>query len=299
MQPTPFAAPAILYPPRMREHFDHDTFRDVIVRYSAVLGEHAEEIDRLNVFPVPDADTGTNMHLTVRGVVSALDGVPADLPGLCAAVKRASLIAATGNSGIIFSQWLHGFCGALDGLAAAGPDDLRRALHLAADAAYASVVEPREGTILTVARGAAEAAAGTSCQEVLSSAAAGARAALARTPDLLPVLREAGVVDSGGKGLAILFDVAAGVEVAPPVSTAPGPAAGHMDFYEVVFLLDADDVTALIERWRTIGDSITVSGDAGTWSCHVHTHDVGGAVEAALDLGRPRRIKVTPLPGEG
>ncbi len=281
--------------------------------YRDALRQHQESINRLNVYPVPDGDTGTNMALTLESVVGELDGV-SEMAGVCRAISHGSLMGARGNSGVILSQILRGVAKQFE----ATPDGadgrvMAEALAHAADAAYQAVMRPVEGTILTVARAAAEgASAGDDLVDVLERARAAAADALARTPELLAVLADAGVVDAGGAGFLLLLDaflhVADGrpipeAEQAPPAAQPAGvPAAllggGVADLrYEVMFLLEADDATlpAFREVWGGIGDSIVVVGGEGMWNCHIHTDDIGAAIEAGIDAGRPRRIRVTDL----
>jgi DAK2 domain fusion protein YloV len=268
-----------------------------------------EEIDELNVYPVPDGDTGTNLHLTVAAAVDALDDATPDGPReTCSALASGALLGARGNSGVILSQLLRGFADAVD----ENPVDaatLRKALAAAADAAYAAVAEPVEGTMLTVARAAAHAAADDGdLAETVARAASGAREALARTPDQLPVLRRAGVVDAGGRGVCVLMDALASVVTgrAPEPTTvhvearevddvqgAPADASGPS--YEVMYLLDAPEgaIPRLREALAALGDSLVVVGGEPTWNVHVHVDDVGAAVEAGVEAGRPHRIRVT------
>jgi DAK2 domain fusion protein YloV len=291
----------------------------VLSAYRDVLRLHQASINRLNVYPVPDGDTGTNMALTVQSVAEALaDADGTDLASVADAISLGSLMGARGNSGVILSQILRGIADAVRGSAGVdGPvvvDGLRRA----SEGAYRAVETPVEGTILTVVRAAADGAAAAGpagLVGVLEGARASAAAALARTPELLPVLRAAGVVDSGGTGLLLLFDaflhVAAGYELpvadpAGPGGEAPGPAGpeaggdnspGPGCRYEVMYLLEAPDeaIGSFRSVWAGIGDSIVVVGGDGTYNCHIHTDDIGAAVEAALDAGRPRRIRVSDL----
>ena len=184
--------------------------RQAVVAFRDALRAHQEGINRLNVYPVPDGDTGTNMALTMESVVTELDGVDADadLATLCKAIAHGSLMGARGNSGVILSQILRGFTAVagegdgIDGATFAG------ALTRAAAGAYEAVGNPVEGTILTVVRESAEAAEravpGT-LLEVASAALDGGEIALARTPEMLKVLADAGVVDSGGTGLLLLL----------------------------------------------------------------------------------------------
>jgi uncharacterized protein len=271
------------------------------------------EIDALNVYPVPDGDTGTNLLATMDSVVTALGRLApgASLADTMAAVAHASLMGARGNSGVILSQLLRGVAEVLGPLPAAGATDLQAALKRAADLAYSAVAKPVEGTVLTVARAAADraAAAGNDLDAVVRAACAGAAEALARTPSLLPVLAQAGVVDAGGRGLCVLLDALCSVVTGSAVAAAPDvlvprdPAApvaareaGSDEYaYEVQYLLDAGEeaVSRLRQVLAGLGDSLVVVGGNGLWNVHVHVNDVGAALEAGVEAGRPHRITVT------
>jgi DAK2 domain fusion protein YloV len=268
------------------------------------LAAHRREIDDLNVYPVPDGDTGTNLVLTMESVEAALRDVPDE--GVPAAAARGALLGARGNSGVILSQVLRGIADVLgDGSGA----EVRKALRHAADLAYAAVAAPVEGTILTVARAAAEAAeqAGDSLADVVTAAAVAATAALALTPTQLPALAQAGVVDAGGRGLCVVLDalVATVTGVAPVTEPAPlvprsmtalavARESGSDEYaYEVQYLLDAPSVESLRETLAGLGDSLVVVGGDGLWNVHVHVNDVGAAIEAGIEAGRPHRITVT------
>src|SRR6195952_4871643 len=298
---------------------------DVVRRFAdlAVDGLSAarEEIDALNVYPVPDGDTGTNMFLTVESardaMAEALAEHPDDLRLAMRAYARGALLGARGNSGVIFSQLIGAL---LRRIGTAGPDDRSAAVFadgmaLATDAAYAAVGKPVEGTILSVARAASEAAAAAAeipddrLGDVVRAAASAAREALARTPDQLPLLEQAGVVDAGGRGLCVVLDAAesaitgkrattgtphagAGIPVARIRTgdlTEGGPA------YEVMYLLETDDesIPPLRQELAGLGDSLVVVGGEGLWNVHIHVDDVGAAVEAGIRAGAPRRIQVT------
>lgn len=286
------------------------------------LSSAREEIDALNVYPVPDGDTGTNMFLTVSAARDGLrEAMAADaaieLPEAMNVLARAALLGARGNSGVILSQMLRAF---VRRLAAATVEDRRAdvmasAMSAATDASYAAVGTPVEGTILTVARAASGAALEAAkeptarARTILSAAAGAARLALARTPEQLPVLAQAGVVDAGGRGLCVVLDAAETTATgrrpspyAAPIGTHHIPVAVPTDdltedgpAYEVMYLLDADDeaVTSLRAVLATLGDSLVVVGGDGLWNVHVHVDDVGAAVEAGITAGRPHRIRVT------
>jgi len=285
--------------------------RQVLLRFRDAVRAHQEELNRLNVYPVPDGDTGTNMALTLESVGVALKDAQS-MQEVCEAISRGSLMGARGNSGVILSQILRGLADECRDLEAVETETLVQGFRHAADAAYEAVMRPVEGTILTVARAIAEAAEAMDAPalvELLDRAADAGREAVARTPELLPVLREAGVVDAGGKGLTLLVDAFLEVVDGRPVPEAelvdtPASVAKHLAGddvaglrYEVMYLLDAPDATlpAFREAWAAIGDSIVVVGGDGIWNCHVHTNDIGAAVEAGIDAGRPHSIRVTDL----
>ncbi len=284
------------------------------------LGEAREEIDALNVFPVPDGDTGTNLYLTFEAARQAiLDSERGSLVTALTVFARGALLGARGNSGVILSQLMR--AGA-DGLLRGDPTKpgqlIADTLTMAADAAYDAVAEPVEGTMLTVARAAAEAAQAAvpgapedlaaQMGYVVKNAASAARVALARTPEQLETLALAGVVDAGGRGLCVILDAAeealtgkrpAGQQrrsaQLPAPTITPGDLSPDGPGYEVMYLLDADAaaVATLRERLAPLGDSLVVVGGDGLWNVHVHVDDVGAAVEAGIEAGRPHRVRVT------
>jgi hypothetical protein len=288
--------------------------RRVVITYRDALRSHQDELNRLNVYPVPDGDTGTNMALTLESVVGELDSAEG-MAEICHAVSHGSLMGARGNSGVILSQILRGLADTFSDHNKASAADLVAGLRRATDAAYQAVLRPVEGTILTVVRAATEAvevaheAGEESLAALLDRAATAAREAVERTPELLPVLKDAGVVDAGGQGFALMIDaflaVVDGRPLPEPEMVATPPAVeAHMHGddasslrYEVMYLLEAKDATipAFKDTWASLGDSIVVVGGDGMWNCHVHTNDVGAAIEAGIDAGRPRTIRVTDL----
>ncbi|HUA95381.1 MAG TPA: DAK2 domain-containing protein [Acidimicrobiales bacterium] len=288
----------------------------VLRSYRDALREHQNFINRLNVYPVPDGDTGTNMALTLEAVVKELSGCEAsDMVSVAEGISYGSLMGARGNSGVILSQILRGLSESVRESDSVDASVIVDGLERAAAGAYKAVQNPVEGTILTVARGAADAASGQGREAglvgVLEAARDGADRALASTPELLPVLKSAGVVDSGGAGLLLLFDAFLHVADGRPLPSAPEidsvatdltghePGEGGSDGlrYEVMYLLEAPDdlIPPFREVWAGIGDSIVVVGGQGIWNCHIHTDDIGASIEAALEAGRPRQIRVTDL----
>jgi DAK2 domain fusion protein YloV len=287
------------------------------------LASAREEIDALNVYPVPDGDTGTNMYLTMaaaRDAVRERTGgtADADRAATFEAFTRGALLGARGNSGVILSEMLRAI---IRRIAEAQPHErngavMVDALGRATEASYAAVGTPVEGTMLSVCRAAAEAARAlldeqpeVRSRDVLTTSAAAAREALARTPEQLQALRDAGVVDAGGRGVVVILDAAetaltgrrpspaeAGHRIPRPVVAQPG--ADLVDggpAYEVMYLLDAPDeaVAALRGTLAGLGDSLVVVGGEGLWNVHVHVDDVGAAIEAGLEAGRPHRVRVT------
>lgn len=300
--------------------FDLATVVRFVELATRALADAREEIDALNVYPVPDGDTGTNMFLTVSAgrdaMLTATGGDPdADLVVALGALARGALLGARGNSGVILSQML----GALaERMSLAGPGEkpsvvVAEAMREATDASYTAVGVPVEGTILSVCRAAADAALLAAPENRLgatvAAAAQAAREALARTPEQLKVLADAGVVDAGGRGLCVILDAAEtaltgrrheapssglGVRSIPvplPTNdlTPDGPA------YEVMYLLDAfdDSIPGLRRTLAGLGDSLVVVGGHGLWNVHVHVDDVGAAIEAGIEAGRPYRVRVT------
>ncbi|MGH9136953.1 MAG: DAK2 domain-containing protein, partial [Acidimicrobiales bacterium] len=216
---------------------DAGHLRAAVTTYREALAAHREAINRLNVYPVPDGDTGTNMALTLSSVCEELESSAADggMPETCKAISHGSLMGARGNSGVILSQILRGMAEVLRELDEAGPGEVAEALHQASSLAYGAVMKPVEGTILTVVREAAEEArdrahGGDDLVDVLVAAKTRADDALTRTPDLLPVLKQAGVVDAGGAGFCLLLDallhVVDGRALPEPEMPEPGVTSG-------------------------------------------------------------------------
>lgn len=295
------------------------------------LGRHRGSIDALNVYPVPDGDTGTNLHLTLdAGLQGLLDALvtqarqgdePLGIAAGVSALARSTLFAARGNSGVILSQLVAGLSAALSAHPRAdevGIDGavLADAFDLADQRARRAVAEPVEGTILTVMRAAAQAArqevdAGRAeLSAVVHAAREAGRAALEATPTQLDALARAGVVDAGGAGLVLMLDVLDGVvrggaegsvDVAPWALESGTPHVSRPPVspaYEVMFLLDGltdDEATALRGDLNILGDSVLVAGDARLRTVHVHTDDPGAAVEAGMAAGRPYGVRISSL----
>jgi fatty acid kinase len=262
-------------------------------------------IDEINVYPVADSDTGSNMLFTMTGAAAELDlAEPANAADALKILARGAVASAKGNSGVILSQVVRGLAdsaeGELDG------EWLAKALGRADEVATGAVSRPVAGTILTVLHAVALAVRGDTrtLTEVAQEAAKEAAHALEKTPLQLPALARAGVVDAGARGLVAVLDALVGVLTGAPLQQAHALAVHAIPqaeayAWEVMYLLDGVDETSLPtlrKELSGLGDSVTVAGDgSGSHAVHVHCADIGAAIEAGLALGRPRRIRVEPL----
>lgn len=293
---------------------DATAVRNWMLASQNALGHRRAEIDALNVYPVPDGDTGTNMYLTVEAAAVAAGEVTdhrSDPGPVLEALARGALLGARGNSGVILSQLLRGIADVLGSQSEPTGRSLADALTRASELAYAAVSRPVEGTVLTVSRQAAAGAsivADGAIADVARAASVSAHEALAHTPEQLPELAAAGVVDAGGMGFVVVLDSLVEVltgevtdlELRTEVVVAHEPTPGEEysgPRYEVMYLLDGEDeaVPALRQRLDQLGDSLVVVGGGGLWNVHVHTDTIGAAIEAGIDAGRPHRIAVTDL----
>jgi hypothetical protein len=306
--------PAVL----MADRLDAATLRRAMEIYAESLRDHRAELDSLNVYPVPDGDTGTNLLMTQEAVLSALPRPDAedDMQLLGAAIARGSLMGARGNSGVILSQILRGICEEPPPNGAFGPKDLAAAFHRAAEEAHRAVARPVEGTVLTVMRDAARAAEEADgedgCLVVVEAALERARSSLARTKELLPDLRQAGVVDAGGKGIVLLLDAIRAALAGEGASEPVGPLGpvgqssearevGPLEFaHEVHYLLEAPDeaMPGLRRALAGLGDSLVVVGGNGLFNVHVHTNEPAKAVEVGAEVGRPTDVQTVDLEGQ-
>jgi DAK2 domain fusion protein YloV len=282
------------------------------------LAVHADEINALNVYPVPDGDTGSNMVATVRAALEEAEAAEArTAERVATAISFGSLMGARGNSGVITSQIFRGMAEALGGKSRFNGLDLAHALSQGAKTAYGAVAKPVEGTILTVIRESAEAAVraaedANDIETVLGATVEAAEKSVARTPSLLPILREAGVVDAGGQGLYRLFQGAflhlvdrapATRAVKRQAVTTPSALVAHADEgfgYETMFLLQAHpgrplDPDAIRDRLEAIGESVLVAGDSRALKVHVHNERPDEVIGYGLGLGSLSRISVENL----
>ncbi|HEY3334285.1 MAG TPA: DAK2 domain-containing protein [Candidatus Limnocylindrales bacterium] len=293
----------------------------------AALEANVDEINSLNVFPVPDGDTGTNMLATVRAALEEADkaGPLADADRMAHAASFGALMGARGNSGVITSQILAGIAQGLQGKKRFNGLDLAHALDAGTKTAYKAVAKPVEGTILTVIREASAAAVAAAERDnnvemVLAATVEAAERAVAKTPSLLPILREAHVVDSGGQGLFRLFQGALEAARGRPLD-AGGAAAAAPDVterrtdhvsaavesgaygYETVYLLRARhghplDIPAIQAHLEKIGDSVLVAGDAELAKIHVHNDRPDSVISYGLSIGTLSRITIENLDGQ-
>jgi DAK2 domain fusion protein YloV len=267
----------------------------------ASIEAHRRRIDDLNVYPVPDGDTGTNLTLTVRAIDEALQkSGPQDRAGLAHEVSRAALMGARGNSGVILSQIVRGATDAL-----AESDNLAKAFRSASDAAYRAVKKPVEGTMLTAIRAMADAAEKKNAD--LASIIAAGEVTVAKTREMLPVLKEAGVVDAGAAGLV---EIVRGIHAAltgealpdiPELDEELGVDAIHQELsrytYCTVFVIEGDDLDAdaLEHELEHFGDSLLVVGDRNALKVHVHTDDPGRALTLGTARGAIEGVEIANM----
>lgn len=304
-----------------RMHIDSIALREMFTSGAALLTQNRENVDALNVFPVPDGDTGTNMTQTITAAVKEMNAQQASsVSAVASAMARGALKGARGNSGVILSQILRGFSSALDGAEEIDEALFLKMLRMGSDTAYKAMMKPKEGTILTVIRVMAEdteqaARAPKGLNELFASALSAGDEILKKTPDMLPVLKQAGVVDSGGMGLMVIFRgmyaalTGEAVEMSEePIAAQllPGgfvddhAALGEITFgYCTEFIVShprADmrdsEVVRLRRRLERIGDCVLVISDLSVVKVHVHTDDPGKAIQMALELGELDAIKI-------
>ncbi|HEX6702751.1 MAG TPA: DAK2 domain-containing protein [Gaiellaceae bacterium] len=291
---------------------DLDRVRELAAAALANLEQNRRRIDDLNVYPVPDGDTGTNLTLTVRAIVESLEtAAPAARPSLARSVARAALMGARGNSGVIFSQIVRGAAEALGQAPSIGPAAVAAALRAASDAAYRAVRQPVEGTMLTAVRELAEEAESRAGErptvaDLLADVVRRGDEAVRRTPEQLAVLREAGVVDAGAAGLVEIVRGLAAEVAGEPLPEAP-PAEEiafegiHQELsryrYCTVILVEGDelDPDALEAELEQLGDSLLVVGDRSALKVHLHTDDPGAAIGAATAVGVLESVEIANM----
>ena len=298
--------------------------RDMVMAGTAILEKNREAVDALNVFPVPDGDTGTNMSLTMQSATRELNSkeyLRAD--EAASALAKGALKGARGNSGVITSQLLRGFAKALNGVEKITPIQFAEALMKGSEMAYKAVMKPKEGTILTVARVVAEDAmkqaqkSPDDYDQLISVILKSGEAILKKTPDMLPALKQAGVVDSGGRGLMLIYQGYAAVLRGEDISTADTLMEDDVQAvsddchdltkdltytYCVSFKLirfrddcDEHDLDSFRRRLNRIGDAVSVNGDLNGAEIHVHTDNPGFALDYGIELAEITDIKIDNL----
>ena len=302
------------------ETLDSKNLANLMYCFRDALQDHKESLNSLNVYPVPDGDTGSNMVATLNSVVSEIESLEEnpELENIIEAISHGSLMGARGNSGVIVSQILRGFVSKIKSASRKTIDAnlFSEALSAASSAAYEAVGNPVEGTILTVVRETAEAAEKAASEEsdllpVAEIAREAAKHSLDSTPELLPVLARAGVVDAGGSGFLLMMDSllhviddrpmpepeVVTVSVDSLILDVHDETSNSGTRYEVMYFLEAPDdlIPDFKKAWSEIGDSIVVVGGENIWNCHVHTNNIGAAVEAGISVGKPYEIRVTDL----
>ena len=298
----------------MIQCIDGKKFRDMFVSGANNLQNNKDLVDKLNVFPVPDGDTGTNMSLTISYAIKELAKVQNDnVTDIGKALSKGSLMGARGNSGVILSQIIRGIAKSVEGKENLNVVDLANAFKNGSDTAYKAVIKPIEGTILTVVRESGEYAEKIAQEdmdmiEILELVVEKANESLNKTPELLKALKEAGVVDSGGKGLVLIYEgmlsslkgnnielVEGGISSDTNVSVEQNISTEDIKYqYCTEFILETNKVDDLTvrERFMKYGDSLAVVGDEGVIKVHVHTNDPGLAIQEALSYGQLLTIKV-------
>lgn len=293
--------------------------RDMVVTGAALLEKNREVVDALNVFPVPDGDTGTNMSLTMTSATREINQKEYLNAGECAAaLAKGALRGARGNSGVITSQLYRGFAKALDGVERITPQQFAAALLRGSETAYKAVMKPKEGTILTVARVIAEEAvkqaekAPDDYDALFANILAVGEAILAQTQQMLPALTQAGVVDAGGRGLLMLYigyaaclrgdepdillESASGTSQCDDIHDLTGEIKNiYCTEYEIDHLYSdvlPEDIDSLRRRLNRIGDAVKVSGDLSGVTVHVHTNEPGKALEYGQSLGELKALKI-------
>jgi len=296
--------------------------RDAFISGANSISNCRQQVDALNVFPVPDGDTGTNMSMTINAAKRELETLKDDPTVEQVSKKAASALlrGARGNSGVILSLLFRGFSKGLEGKEEADAKDIAHALSLGVSAAYKAVMKPTEGTILTVARLASEHAQQVAQQEEVTEVMmwkeilSAAEDALAQTPEMLPVLKKAGVVDAGGQGFVEIWKGMLSVieneqiipseeeaQAAPKEKKAHGVAAEFNEedihfCYCTEFIINKEhpdaDPLSLRAYLESIGDCVVVVDDEEIIKCHVHTNEPGNAIQAALKLGYLTNMKI-------
>ncbi len=293
--------------------YDGHTLKKALKSAERILEKQIDEINALNVFPVPDGDTGINMYLTMQAATAAIENVFTDSAAeIAAKAARGALIGARGNSGVILSQILRGIAKGMEMKERFTSFDFAQALRCASDTAYKAIAQPVEGTILTVIREAAEAAmkrveSGANLKQIMSAITTQARRTVKKTPLLLPQLEEAGVVDAGGKGLLYVFQ---GMKNATAKETAAATTAiaKHAEKarisrtrskygFDLQFLIEgtALPVEEMREHINGMGEAVLVVGDENLVRVHIHTHKTKAVIRYCSTKGKLKDVTIEDL----
>ena len=299
----------------MIQYIEGKMLRDMFVSGANNLQNHKDLVDKLNVFPVPDGDTGTNMSLTISYAMKELSKVQTNsITDIGKSLSKGSLMGARGNSGVILSQIIRGFSKSIEGKDKINTEDLAKAFKNGSDTAYKAVIKPIEGTILTVVRESGEYAIKAAKKEkdllkFLEMVIAEANESLERTPELLKNLKEAGVVDSGGKGLVLIYEGMYEALKGNPIEAKDASSSNIQEVkqagtsintedikfcYCTEFILESDSIsdTEIRDIMLPYGDSLAVVGDEGIIKVHIHTNDPGLVLQEALKHGQLVTIKI-------
>ncbi|MGI5850022.1 MAG: DAK2 domain-containing protein [Christensenellales bacterium] len=302
----------------MHQRITGELFKDMIFSAAALIEKNKKGLNSLNVFPVPDGDTGTNMSLTMLSAVKEVKA--ADASKICNigdALSLGALKGARGNSGVILSQLFRGFAKSLAGLDCASAGDFAKAMQEGVEAAYKAVMKPKEGTILTIAKDMAKTATrsankGVNILKLMDGVLEQGALTLKKTPEMLPVLKEAGVVDAGGKGLLVIyrgfkmaldgeaitdnisFDEEIAANFSEPAAAEEIEFAYCTEFFikNIYEFVNQEDIDRYRDKLTRIGDCVLVVGDLQLIKTHVHTNVPGKALQFALRFGELSKIKI-------
>lgn len=299
-----------------QELFDGSALKRALRAALERVESHVDELNRLNVFPVPDGDTGVNMMLTLRAANRAVTGLASDSAAVVAATAaRGALLGASGNSGVILSQILRGIARGLEMKDRFSPSHFAHALHAAAENAYRAVTNPAEGTILTVSRDVARTALsmaerGVGFKEMMSAVVAQADRTVKKTPEMLPQLKEAGVEDAGAKGLLYVLQgirdavssrvsgARTGRSKKRPVASVTGSTPVERRYgFDVQFLVRGKKlpVSEMRSRIESMGESVLVVGDDEIVRVHIHTFRPEAVLEYARSVGEVDRVEIEDM----
>ncbi len=294
--------------------FSGETLSNMMRASANLLKKYRRHLNAINVFPVADGDTGANMYLTVEAIIEELDGTDSNsIAETASLIARGSFMGATGNSGVILSQFFGGFSNSMNNFENIGPEEFSQAFVDGAAKAYEAVLNPQEGTILTVIRKSAEAANlaaknGSGFIEMLNTSYEAAQGTLEKTPDLLPVLKKAGVVDAGGQGFVYIMegwlkvfrneDIDVANEVTEEVEVVARDTEVDDEYqFCTEFIIESEDLTAKYARemLAEFGGSLVVAKNADMIRVHIHTNDPKNTIKHCKQFGAISRLKIDDM----